>query len=61
MARLSSLDPKALGLAECQWCDGDGCEFCGRTGTVLLYRESQFNTAKEVGILICDLRTAAHA
>ena len=61
MARLSSYDPKALGLAECQWCDGDGCEFCAQTGTVILYRESQYNTAKEVGILIWDLRNAARA
>ena len=61
MARLSSLDPKALGLAECQWCDGDGCEMCAQSGTVILYRESQLNTALEVGILICDLRHAAQA
>lgn len=61
MARLSSYDPKALGLAECQWCDGDGCEFCAQTGTVILYRESQYNTAKEVGILIWDLKNAARA
>lgn len=51
----------ALGLAECQWCNGDGCEFCDQSGTVILYRESQYNTAKEVGILICDLKHAAHA
>lgn len=61
MARFSTFDPTALGLAECQWCNGDGCEFCDQSGTVILYRESQYNTAKEVGILICDLKHAAHA
>jgi hypothetical protein len=57
----SSSHVHVLGLAACQWCDGDGCECCGQTGTIILYRESQYKTAKESGILICDMTTAARA